>query len=432
MEEVMVGKDMFRMSLRELKRLKAIHEARQGHITQKAAGSMLDLSERQVRRLVRAVRDEGEAGVIHKSRGRVSNRRKPDKLRAKVISLYCKRYQDFGPTLAVEKLLERDGIRLSDETLRKWLIEEGLWIKRRKRSGHRRWRERKPCFGEMLQMDGSHHDWLEGRGPELVLMGGIDDATNKVYARFYDYEGTLPAMGSFKGYAKKYGLPMSIYLDRHSTYKSTKKLTIEEELEGLQPMSQFERALQELDVKVIHACSPQAKGRIERLFGTLQDRLVKEMRLRGVKTKEEANEFLEGYLPVFNKKFQVRAANATDVHVKIPRGFDLDQYLCIKAQRTVRNDNTLSYKARLYQIEGIVKTKKVSIEERLDGTMRITSGNVNLQYGEIFGRPERNCQPPVKRPQIRKHNIPPKNHPWRTSFKCQRHSLRNASGISTQ
>jgi len=429
----MVGKDIIRMSLREVKRLKAIHEVRTGHISQKAAALMLGLSERQVRRLVRAVKEEGDIGVVHKSRGRRSNRKKPDKMRSKVLSLYGRRYHGFGPTLAAEKLLERDGIKLSDESLRKWLIEAGLWVKKRKRSGHRRWRERKACFGEMVQMDGSHHDWLEGRGPKLVLMGYIDDATNKVYGRFYDYEGTLPAMDSFKGYIKRYGLPQSVYLDRHTTYKSTKKLTVEEELEGLEePLSQFERGLKELGVEVIHAYSPQAKGRIERLFGTLQDRLVKEMRLMGIKTKEEANDFLKGYLPVYNKRFEVRAANETNVHVKLPRGFDLDKYLCVKTGRTMRNDNTLSHNGKLYQIEDIVKTKKVWVEERVNGTMRITSGSFTLHYKEITGSPERNWQPPAKRPQIRKPNIPSKDHPWRTRFKPQRHPLRDASGNSTQ
>ncbi len=424
----MVGKDIIRMSLREVRRLKAVHEIRKGHITQKAAALMLYLSERQVRRLVRAVKKEGDLGVVHKSRGRRSNRKKPDKMRFKVLSLYCKRYKGFGPTLASEKLLERDGVQVSNETLRQWLLEAGFWVKKRKRSCHRRWRERKACLGEMVQMDGSHHDWLEGRGPELVFMGYIDDATNMVYGMFYDYEGTVPAMDSFKRYIKKHGLPMSLYLDRHSTYKSKKKLTVEEELAGLEePMSQFERALKELGVEVIHAYSPQAKGRIERLFGTLQDRLVKEMRLRDIKTREEANEFLKGYLPVYNKKFRVRAANESNVHVKLPRGFDLDKYLCVKTGRTVRNDNTISHDGKLYQIKGIVKMKKVSVEDRVKGAMRIRSGNALLNYNEITRRPERNCQLQAKRTQIRKHNIPSKNHPWRIPFKRQRLPLRDAS-----
>ncbi len=243
----MVGKDIIRMSLKELKRLKVIQEAIDRHITQKEAASMIGLSERQARRLLRAVREEGDRGIIHKARGRSSNRRMAEKVKSKAIRLYKRKYRGFGPTLASEKLMDLDGIKLSDETLRKWLMESGLWKKIRKRSVHRQWRPRKECFGEMVQMDGSHHDWLEGRGPELVLMGYIDDATNTVFGMFYDYEGTLPAMDSFKRYVKKYGIPQSVYFDRHTTYKSPGKLTPEEKLEGLsEPQSQFERTLDEL------------------------------------------------------------------------------------------------------------------------------------------------------------------------------------------
>ena len=347
----MAGEDIIRMSLREVKRLKVIQEVIEKQVTQRVAASMIGLSERQVRRLVRVVGEEGERGVIHRLRGRSSNRKIPAEVKAKALMLYRGRYTGFGPTLASEKLGELDGIKLSDETLRKWLMAVGLWQRRRKRSKHRQWRQRKECFGEMVQMDGSHHNWLEHRGPELVLMAYIDDATNNVFARFYDYEGTIPAMDSFKCYARKYGLPISIYLDRHTTYKSNKKLTEWEEFEKIEPLSQFERALEELGVEVIHAYSPQAKGRVERLFGVLQDRLIKEMRLRGIKTKESANEFLREYLPKFNQRFKVCPANGTDVHVKLPRHFNLDKYLCIKTERTVRNDNTIAHNGRLYQIE---------------------------------------------------------------------------------
>ena len=244
----MPGRDIIRMSMREVKRLKAVQEAIAGQITQRHAGELLRLSERQVRRLVRAVRTEGERGVVHKGRGKPSNRQINSKTRDIAITAYKEPYMGFGPTLAMEKLREREGICVSKETLRKWLVEEGLWSRRRKGSTHRRHRERKECFGEMVQMDGSHHDWLEGRGPELVLMGYIDDATGNVFGRFYDYEGTVPAMDSFKRYAIKYGLPQSVYLDKHSTYKSTSQVK-EEELEE-RPMSQFERALKELGVTV--------------------------------------------------------------------------------------------------------------------------------------------------------------------------------------
>lgn len=409
----MADKDIIKMSLKELKRLKIIQKAIDRNITQKVAASMTGLSTRQVRRLVRDVRAEGDRGIIHKNRGRPSNRKLPEKTRAKVIKLYKKKYHDFGPTLASEKLDELHGIKISNESLRGWLLDAGLWKKKRKRSAHRQWRQRKECFGQMVQMDGSHHDWLEGRGPELVLMGYIDDANNNVYGRFYDYEGTHPAMDSFKRYVRKYGLPISVYLDRHSTYQSKKKLTPEEELEGVQkPMSQFERALDELGVEVIHAYSPQGKGRIERLFGTLQDRLVKEMRLKGIKTKEEANDFLREYLPRYNKRFKVEAANSTNAHVKLPRSVNLDKYLCIKTTRIVRKDNTVSCNGKLYQIKEKLKAGKVTLQERLNGPLHIMAEGKSLKYREITEKPKKEAEARRSRRQ-RKHYVPAMDHPWR-------------------
>ena len=408
----MAGKDIIVMRVTELRRLKVIQEAISKKITQTTAAAILWLSERQVGRLVKAVRKEGERGIVHKSRGKPSNCKISADVRGKTIGLYKGKYHDFGPTLAAEKLKEIDEISISEETLRKWLIEEGLWKKKRKRKEHRQWRERKECFGEMVQMDGSHHDWLEGRSHRLALMGYIDYATSKVFARFYDYEGTMPAMDSFKQYIEVTGLPQSIYVDKHSTYKSQGKLTIEEELEGLEePMSQFERALEELGVEVIHAHSPQAKGRIERLFGTFQDRVIKEMRLKGIKTKEEANDFIEGYLPDYNKRFSRPPANETDVHVRLPKNFDIDNFLCIKMERTVRKDNTISHESKLYQIEEVVRTKKVTVEERVDGSLHITSNGGQLRYRQIEERPKNEKTEKTLKP--RKRYIPPKDHPWR-------------------
>jgi transposase len=413
---IMAGRDMIVMSLRELRRLKVVQSVIDRHSTQKAAASMLGMSERQVRRLVKVVREGGDRGIIHGLRGRLSHRRLPEELRERVLVLYQERYPDFGPTLATEKLFEREGIKISDETLRMWLIEAGFWKKRRKRSGFRQWRPRKECFGQMVQMDGSHHDWLEGRGPKLVLMGYIDDATNTTYARFYDYEGTLPAMDSFKGYVGLYGLPMSVYLDRHTTYKSPRKLTEWDEVEGIESLSQFERALKELGVEVIHALSPQAKGRIERLFGVFQDRLVKEMRLRGIKTKEKANAFLEEYLPQYNERFKVCPAHEADTHVKLPRHVDLDRYLCIKTERTIRKDNTIALDGRLYQIQQR-SGKKVVVEERIDGSVRMISQGVSLKYKEITERPKKEVVPKT---DLRVYNRPPKpakDHPWSRRWK---------------
>jgi hypothetical protein len=412
----MVGRDIIVMSIREVKRLKALQSAIDGHITQKVSAGMLGLSERQVRRMVKDVRELGDRGVIHALRGRRSNRKIAEETREQVLSLYQARYHDFGPTLAMEKLLECDGIKISDETLRRWLIDAGFWKKRRKRSGFRQWRPRRECFGQMVQMDGSHHDWLEGRGAKLVLMGYIDDATNTVYGRFYDYEGTLPAMDSFKRYVEKYGLPMSVYLDRHTTYKSSKKDTEWDEVVGRESLSQFERALKELGVEVIHALSPQAKGRIERLFGVLQDRLVKEMRLRGIKTKEEGNAFLEEYMLRYNERFTVCPANQADAHVELPTQVDLNRYLCIKTERTIRKDNTIALDGRLYQLEER-GSKKVVVEGRLDGSLRMISRGVSLKYREITERPKKEVVPKTDTRVFNRPPKPAKDHPWKRSWK---------------
>jgi transposase len=258
-----VGEDVIMLRQKELKRLHVIRKVIEGTLTQREAVELASLSERQVRRIVKRIREEGDEGIRHKSRGKPSHRKLPFKER--IVQLYRNTYPDFGPTLFTEKLAEREGVTVSRETVRTWLMEEGIWQKHRKRKAHRQWRERKNRCGEMLQMDGSHHDWFEGRGSKCVLMGYIDDATGRVYGRFYDYEGTIPAMDSLKRYINAYGLPMSVYLDKHTTYKSWVR---RDEFREVEPISQFGRALSELGVKMLFAHSPQAKGRIERLFNT--------------------------------------------------------------------------------------------------------------------------------------------------------------------
>jgi transposase len=346
----MSTQDILWMSSKEAKRLSVIDQISRGQIRQRKGAHLLGLSTRQVRRLVRRVGAEGSRGVIHRSRGRPSNRKTPPETRARVLKLCTSTYGGFGPTLASEKLEERDGIKVKPETLRLWFIEEEVAYKRRKKRPHRQWRERKEHCGELVQMDGSHHDWLEGRGPQLVLMGYIDDATGRVFARFYEYEGTIPALDSFRRYTRRYGLPQAIYLDRHSTYKSTGKPTIEDELNNRSPQSQFERAMADLGVVVIHANSPQAKGRVERLFRTFQDRLVKEMRLEGISSLSEANRLLSRYLPKYNRRFCVPAAQEADVHRKVPTGTELNSILSIQVKRVVRKDGTVVFEGRLYQL----------------------------------------------------------------------------------
>jgi transposase len=414
----MAGKDIVMLRQRDLKRLHVVHKVREGTLTQAEAAKMVELSERQIRRIVARIREEGDGGIQHRARGRQSNRKLPQKLKDRIIVLYRHKYQGFGPVLATEKLSELDGITVSDETLRTWLIESGEWHPRQKRKAHREWRPRKEHCGEMLQMDGSHHDWFEGRGPVCVLMGYIDDATGRVYGRFYAYEGTIPAMDSFKRYIRRYGIPMSVYLDKHTTYKSPAKPTIEEEIEGKEPVSEFGRALTELGVQLIHAHSPQAKGRVERLFKTLQDRLIKEMRLRGIGSIEEGNRFLAEYLPIYNRRFARKAAKHEDLHRPVARDLDLDAVLCIRTERTLRNDFTIAHNRKLYQIQETVKGAKVIVQERINGSMFITYQGKRVKFREITERPER---PPKLRKRRRQTPVvPAADHPWRKLFYKER------------
>jgi hypothetical protein len=330
-----------------------------------------------------------------------------------VLKLFAEKYDDFNLAHATEKLFEVHGITISDETLRLWLNEAEIPYKKRRVKKHRQRRERRACFGELVQMDGSHHDWFEGRGPWCVFMGYIDDATGTVFGRFYDYEGTIPAMDSIKRYIWQYGLPQSVYLDKHTTYKSWAKPTIEEQLSGQEPMSHFEKSLAAMEVEVIHANSPQAKGRVERLFKTLQDRLIREMRLLGVTSVDEANEFLESYLPKYNRRFRKEARLNADLHRPAPHSRELDRILCIKEERTVKNDFTIAYDGKLYQIEQMTRAKKVMVEQRLNGSLHITYKGQDLRYRMITEQvpKEKLTQPLIL--AARKPWIPPADHPWK-------------------
>lgn len=408
----MTGKDIIMARRFELKRLYVIKQVIEKKIKRKKACELLLLGYRQVSRIITRVQQNGDAGVIHKSRGKPSNRSFPKKLKDTVIKIYRAKYNDFSPTFFSEKLFEIDKIKINHETLRLWLIESGDWKKIRKNRTHREWRERKHCFGEMIQIDGSHHAWFEDRGPWSVYMGYIDDATSKVFGKFYGYEGTLPFMDSFKRYIRKNGIPLSVYIDKHSTYKSTAKPSIEDELSGIEPMSQVERALNELGVDVIHANSPQAKGRIERSFRTKQNRLIKEMRLRQISSAEEANKFLPEYLHKHNKKFAVMPIEKANMHRPVPKGLNLDKILCIKTERVLRNDFTISYDTKLYQIKDKINAKKVIVEIRTNGSMFVTYSGVNLEYKEIAIKPRKENRQ-ASEPVSPRTYIPAADHPWK-------------------
>lgn len=417
----MVGEDRVMMSVKELRRVHVIRQAMDKKLRQRKAGALLGLTVRQVRRLLKRVRAEGDAGLAHRGRGKPSNRRIPEKVQTKALKLYAQRYGDFGPTLAAEKLAERHGITISAETVRGWLLAKGVTHFQRRKRPHRAWRERKAHVGELVQLDGSHHDWLEGRGPRGVLMAYIDDASSRVYARFYEYEGTIPAMDSFRRYIQRYGMPLAIYADKHTTYQSPAQPTMEEQLAGVDPTSQFGRALGELGVALIAAHSPQAKGRVERLFQTFQDRLIKELRLAGMATLDEANRFLEGYLPIHNRRFAVPPAQAADLHRPRPAHRELDRILCLKTTRCLRKDFTVAHQRGLYQIHETIRAPHVLVEERVDGTMRITHQGRPLGFHAITSRPMKAGEAKTVH-QPRCPVTPRPDHPWRKRVRPERTS----------
>lgn len=406
------------MNQRELQRLSVIEAVLAKRTSQTEAASCLGLSTRQVRRLQHRLRGEGPKGLAHKSRGQPARYQLPKAVRSRVIGLIQVKYTDFGPTLAAEKLEEAEGIQLSRETLRQWMRQEGILNGRRRRRPHRQWRERSACLGQMIQVDGSHHDWLEGRGPRLVLMGYIDDATGRAWARFYPGETREAAFDSFKRYCRLYGIPQSVYLDKHKIYRSPKEQTVEEQLKQQDSQSQFERALSELGVNVIHANSPQAKGRIERLFRTLQDRLVKEMRLSRIRTLPEANKFLPGFLARFNRRFSRAPRQPGNLHRPAPAGDYLSQVLCVKQQRIVANDETIQINGQKLQLipPGLrpLAKKGVTVTISPTGVMRVLSGGRQIPYRSLplQLRPKPKLQTP-ELPRVWKRYVPPPGHCWR-------------------
>lgn len=411
-----------RMSMKEARRVGVIQRVLDKSLTRVKAGEILGLCTRQIRRVVKRYKEEGEKGLIHKLRGRSSSHRRKD--RDKILRIYKERYHDFKPLFASEKLFEIEKIKISHETLRKWLLSSGDkydWI--RKERPHKKWRERKECFGEMVQMDGSEHDWLEERGPEMTLILDVDDATNETFGGFYEHEGVIPAFKNTYAYIKEYGIPVSIYLDKYSTYKiNNKKQSIKQQLMDEEALTQFGRAMKELGIELIYAGSAEAKGRVERKNGVLQDRLVKEMRLENISTREDANKFIKTYLPKFNKKFNVPAKRGIDLHRPAPPDYILKSILCIKEERVLKKDSTVRYKNKVYLITNRISSRvdRVQIEERIDGSIWIKRGDRYLKYKEIEPRVKvsedklKLGKQTIKWRKYNKNSRPKKNHPWRT------------------
>jgi transposase len=407
------------LSQKEVRRLKILHKVMEGEVTEVKASEVLGISDRQIRNILIKLKEKGDKGIAHGNRGRSSPRKMASGQEDLIAEIVGRRYSGFGPTLAAEKLAECEKIQVSNEKLRQIMLAKGLWKRKRRRGKIYRWRERKAHFGEMVQMDGSHHDWLEGRGPKMVLMGYVDDATGRFFGRFYAYEGLFPALDSLERYIRLYGSPVSLYLDKHSTYKTTRQADLDELLRGEEAQTQFERAAKELGIEIIHANSPQAKGRIERVFGTLQDRLVKELRLAGICSIEEANTFLEEFMPRHNERFSKMALKEADLHRRLPMGIKFRDILCIKAKRTVANDYTIRWRGRRFLIDNpslLMRKQKVEVREHLDGQMSFKFKGRYLDCHEISEvKPKREDKKKTipKQPHKRYIYTPPKEHPWK-------------------
>jgi transposase InsO family protein len=372
-----------RMSRKERDRLKVIEPLNQGLIGQRQAAGWLDLSVRQVRRLLRRYQAHGDGGLVHQGRGKPSNRCLDEAIVARAKELLRTRYRGFGPTLAAEHLAEDDAVAVSREAVRGWMTEQGLWGGQRKKRPHRHRRPRRACFGELVQIDTSSHDWLEGRGEPCVLITMIDDATGRKLARFFDTDSTATNMALIKLWIERHGRPLAIYSDWASHFKQTPKRGHK----AAAPPTQIQRALGELDIVLIAAHSPQAKGRVERSHGTDQDRLVKEMRLAGISTRAAANRFLEEvYLARVEAKFAVAPASKVDAH-RDAQGYDLEAIFSVQEERRVANDYTVSVDGVAWQIErgeisGGLRRSKVTVERRPDGTMRLRWGDRYLKYNQ--------------------------------------------------
>jgi hypothetical protein len=413
------------MSKREIDRFDIISRLLRRELNGTEAGRILHLCTRQIRRLKQAVKKKGAAGLIHGLRGKISNQRMEDEDRKKIAHLLREKYSDFGPTFAAEKLCELHRIDHDPKTIRTIQIEEGLWKPRRgkKKESHRSWRQRRSAFGEMLQFDGSYHDWFEGRGGihEACLLAAIDDATSMVTdAEFAPHEGVFPVFAFWRRYLETQGKPRSIYLDKFSTYKMNGAAA----KENPDLKTQFERAMRELQIEPIFANSPQAKGRIERLFDTFQDRLVKELRLADVSTVEEANKFLkEKFIPSFNTKFSVEPASSANLHreLTVKERASLPSIFSRQETRTVQNDFTFAFKNQWYQIteqQPVTVCKKdiVTAEEQLDGTIHFRLRGKELNVAPLPERLKRVCVPFVIPRSPSTPVKPSADHPWRQRF----------------
>jgi hypothetical protein len=415
------------LSQRERDRLKVLHEVKQKHLTQVQAAQQLQMTDRHVRRLLLRLCERGEGALIHGLRGRPSNRKLAARFEQKILARVCQRYADFGPTLAAEHLAQ-EGLRVSRETLRKWMTKACLWRPHRKRvkSVHV-WRERKASFGELVMQDSSPFRWLEDRGPACQLIALIDDATSRIWARFAEHDSTEENLQTLGGWLRRFGRPVAHYTDKNSIFRTTRPAAIWEQLRGDEARSQFGRALSELGIAWIAAHSPQAKGRIERLFETLQDRLVKELRLAGIDTIAGANQFLERrFIPEWEERFTVTPRQAHNAHRRLGREHRLEEILSVRVARKVAQDHTVSWEGARWgvpreEVCAGLRGASVEIERRLDGSHWLRFRGRYLRLRHCPEPAPRAVSPSGLRPpgltanrvSKRQKGVPP-SHPWRT------------------
>ena len=398
------------MSVRELRRVEVLARVKSKELQVVDAAGLVGVSYRQAKRLWKRYREEGATGLKHRGAGRVSARAKPAKFRRRVLKLVREKYGEgegerFGPTLAAEHLASEDGLRMDAETLRRWMLKEGLWSRRRKRKAYRQRRERRRHFGELVQMDGSFHDWLEGRGPGGCMMNMTDDATSAVELRLGEEETIWAAVNLLLAWIEQYGVPQALYVDWKNLYKRAP--TAREQLRGEEPVTQFGRMCEKLGIRIIAAGSPQAKGRVERNHGTHQDRLIKKMRRKKIGRHEEANEYLQReYLPEHNGRFRRAAAEAEDYHRRAPRAAELREVFRLETERVIGNDWVVRYDNRLFQVQAQSRKwapaqGKVVVCEWQDGTVEIEYRGQKLPWKEISMAPERSAEVAAARPQFR-------------------------------
>jgi transposase len=395
-------------------------------LTLRAAAELMEVSYRQAKRLLRRYRHQGAAGLQHQAAGRASNRRSNARTRARALAVIREKYsggvgERFGPTLAAEHLAAEDGITVDHETLRRWMLAAGLWSRARKRSPHRRRRERMAHFGELVQLDGSFHPWFERRGPDSCLLTLVDDATGRSLGRFGAQETIWAAVGILRAWIGYYGIPRALYTDWKNVY--VRRPNQEERATGAEPFTQFGRMCAALGIKIIPASSPQAKGRIERNHGTHQDRLVKKLRRNAIADIDAANAFLEAaYWPDHNRRFAQAARAADDFHVGVPRGVRLDAVFRLQEKRTVSNDWVVRYDNRVLQLERQSDQPPargtVLVYEAVDGTIEIRYRDRVMRWTEHLAStppgtspaPAR-VHPPAPGARRNRPNVSP-DHPW--------------------